>query len=66
MTQFKQCLKNCACHDGARYDQIECICPAWCGNEEFDYVLKEESEPYKIMFDIGIPYKTIFPKGSAS
>ena len=28
------CLENCLCHDGARYDQIECCCPYWCGNSE--------------------------------
>ncbi len=25
------CSDNCECHNGARYDQIECSCPWWCG-----------------------------------
>lgn len=25
------CPENCACHHGARFDQIECTCPHWCG-----------------------------------
>jgi len=29
----KVCNRDCKCHQGARYDQIECICPFWCGDE---------------------------------
>ena len=47
--KMKQCLRNCECHYGVRYDQCECICPAWCGNDEFDYVLKDEPENYIIV-----------------
>ena len=44
---MKQCLRNCECHYGVPFDQSECICPAWCYNEEFEYVLKTEPEPFK-------------------
>ncbi len=44
--QIKQCLRVCECHSGTRFDQCECICPSWCGNSEFDSVLKKEPEGY--------------------
>jgi len=43
---MKQCLRNCDCHFGVPFDQCECICPAWCYNEEFEYVLRTEPEPF--------------------
>jgi len=46
---MKQCLENCECHYGVFFDQCECRCPAWCCNSEFDYVLKEDPEPYIII-----------------
>ena len=42
----RQCLRNCECHYGVRYDQCECVCPTWCGNHEYNYVLEEEPEPF--------------------
>ena len=31
--QIKMCKADCPCHEGARYDQIECICSHYCGDE---------------------------------
>ena len=31
--QYVTCNRECACHKGARYDQIECMCEWFCGYE---------------------------------
>jgi len=31
--QIKMCKRDCSCHQGARYDQIECRCEWYCGDE---------------------------------
>lgn len=31
--KYKMCKSDCPCHEGARYDQIECKCPWYCGDE---------------------------------
>lgn len=45
MIKTYMCTRNCECHNGTRFDQCECICPAWCYNAEFNYVLVDEPEP---------------------
>lgn len=30
---IKMCKEVCSCHSGARYDQIECRCHSYCGDE---------------------------------
>ena len=45
--KIKQCLENCECNYGVPFDECECSCPSWCGNSEFDHILKENPEPYK-------------------
>ena len=34
MKETITCPENCACHEGADFDQIECTCPWWCGYDE--------------------------------
>ena len=50
------CSEDCACHKGARYDQIECRCDWFCGepasqellteikNEKFTLIDKDNQE----------------------
>ena len=35
------CSEDCACHKGARYDQIECKCDWFCGDDATPELLIE-------------------------
>lgn len=39
------CPEDCGCHHGARFDQIECCCPWWCGYEKKE--VPDWEEKYK-------------------
>lgn len=46
------CLEDCSCHNGARYDQIECRCDWFCGEDVSDELIQElnsKNEKYKII-----------------
>lgn len=32
--EIKMCNRRCECHNGTPFDQCECICPYWCGEEK--------------------------------
>lgn len=35
--KYKMCKTDCPCHEeNVRYDQIECMCPHYCGDEIID------------------------------
>ena len=46
--QFVVCSRDCACHRGARYDQIECICEWFCGHELSDVKDAIKKEKYTV------------------
>lgn len=56
MTQYTKrllviCKEDCHCHNGARYDQIECMCEWFCG-EPAENELIEELQKTKSVYEV--------------
>ena len=45
------CKRDCACHNGARYNQIECMCDWFCGKDA-ETELIEELQKTKQQYEV--------------